>query len=89
MRLTGMGVPVIADAGTGRRLHAAGKIPNEGGWAEYAEVHALFLQMGEQPFKQLGIDKSMRSAFLKPARAACRISCSRMRIGFATASISI
>jgi len=63
--LCSSGVPIQADSGLGGgfTLPAAYRTKVDG--LTTPEIHALFLQMNEEPFKSLGIGQSMKSAWLK------------------------
>lgn len=63
--LSGMGVPVQSEGGLGGGFMLPANYRTKLDGLNTPEIHALFLQMNEQPYKQLGIDQSMRSALLK------------------------
>lgn len=63
--LSGMGVPVQADAGLGGGFSLPPNYRAKVDGLNAPEIHALFLQLSSVPFQQLGIDRSMRSALLK------------------------
>ncbi|PWW05139.1 putative DNA-binding transcriptional regulator YafY [Paenibacillus cellulosilyticus] len=63
--LSGMGVPVQSEGGLGGGFTLPATYRTKVDGLHTPEIHALFLQMNEQPFKQLGIDHVLRSALLK------------------------
>lgn len=63
--LSGMGVPVQSEGGLGGGFILPANYRTKVDGLNTSEIQALFLQMNEQPFKQLGIDHVMRSALLK------------------------
>ncbi|MBD3921934.1 WYL domain-containing protein [Paenibacillus sp. PR3] len=63
--LSGMGVPVQSEGGLGGGFMLPANYRTKLDGLNTSEVHAIFLQINEQPFKQLGIEQAMRSALLK------------------------
>jgi predicted DNA-binding transcriptional regulator YafY len=63
--LSAAGVPIYADAGHSGGFSLPRDYRTQVDGLTTPEIHALFLQMNEQPFKQLGIGQSLNSALLK------------------------
>jgi predicted DNA-binding transcriptional regulator YafY len=63
--LSAAGVPIYADAGHSGGFTLPRDYRTQVDGLTTPEIHALFLQMNEQPFKQLGIGQSLNSALLK------------------------
>lgn len=63
--LCSSGVPIQADSGLGGGFSLPPDYRTKVDGLNTSEIHALFLQMNEEPFKSLGISQSMKSAWLK------------------------
>ena len=63
--LSAAGVPIAADSGLGGGFFLPSDYRMKVDGLHTAEIHALFLQMNELPFRQLGISQSLQSALLK------------------------
>lgn len=63
--LSAAGVPIRADAGLGGGFSLPPDYRTKADGLNKADIQALFLLMNEQPFKQLGIGSSLKSALLK------------------------
>jgi predicted DNA-binding transcriptional regulator YafY len=59
------GVPIYADSGSGGGFSLPSNYQVQLNGLTTSEIHALFLNMSNQVFQQLGIDQSLQSALLK------------------------
>ncbi|MBB6735693.1 helix-turn-helix transcriptional regulator [Cohnella zeiphila] len=59
------GVPIVADSGLGGGFSLSPGYRTNVDGLHKDEIHALFLQLDERPFRQLGIGQSLQSALLK------------------------